>query len=509
MRAALQHPGRGRAARRAAGGRSWAVLGPMAELGDDAPRRARRGRPRSPPGWASRTCWRSATRPARSEHGAALEGSWDGEARWVPDVDAAIALLRAELRPGDVVLVKASRSAGLERVAAGASREDAGRTTGRRPERGRGRHRVKTILVAAIVSLMTSILVHARWSSCGSAAAASARRSAWTARRPTWSSAARPTMGGVAIVGSTVVGYAVAHVIRRDPRRRRPARPPGCWPLFLMVGLGVGRLPRRLHQDPAPAQPRPARPRQVRRPAARRAWCSPCWRCSSATGFGLTPASTHLSYVRDIAAIGARRRSASSSLAYLIISATSNAVNLTDGLDGLAAGAAAMVFGAFTLISFLQSRNQCLQPPGRRLLHRARPARPRDRRGVGDGRVLRVPVVERLARADLHGRHRLAGPRRADGRAGDPDPHRAAARRARRAVRRDHASRRSSRPAGSRSPEYAPARADVSSGWPRCTTTSSSPGGSRSRSSCGSGSWPGMAVAFGMGLFYADFIGNG
>ncbi|MDQ1733225.1 MAG: phospho-N-acetylmuramoyl-pentapeptide-transferase, partial [Pseudonocardiales bacterium] len=34
-------------------------------------------------------------------------------------------------------------------------------------------------------------------------------------------------------------------------------------------------------------------------------------------------------------------------------------VNLTDGLDGLAAGAAAMVFGAFTLISFLQFRNPC------------------------------------------------------------------------------------------------------------------------------------------------------
>jgi UDP-N-acetylmuramoyl-tripeptide--D-alanyl-D-alanine ligase len=35
----------------------------------------------------------------------------------VPDTDAAIAMLRAELRPGDVVLVKASRAASLERVA--------------------------------------------------------------------------------------------------------------------------------------------------------------------------------------------------------------------------------------------------------------------------------------------------------------------------------------------------------------------------------------------------------
>jgi UDP-N-acetylmuramoyl-tripeptide--D-alanyl-D-alanine ligase len=35
----------------------------------------------------------------------------------VPDADTAIELLRQQVRPGDVVLVKASRSVGLERVA--------------------------------------------------------------------------------------------------------------------------------------------------------------------------------------------------------------------------------------------------------------------------------------------------------------------------------------------------------------------------------------------------------
>ncbi len=50
--------------------------------------------------------------------GAVLEGSWGSESLHVEDVDAAVALLRAELAPGDVVLVKGSRSAGLERVAA-------------------------------------------------------------------------------------------------------------------------------------------------------------------------------------------------------------------------------------------------------------------------------------------------------------------------------------------------------------------------------------------------------
>lgn len=61
-------------------------------------------------------------------HGAVLEGAWgSGEATAdhgadrtavnVADGDAALALLRAELRPGDVVLVKASNVAGLGAVA--------------------------------------------------------------------------------------------------------------------------------------------------------------------------------------------------------------------------------------------------------------------------------------------------------------------------------------------------------------------------------------------------------
>jgi UDP-N-acetylmuramoyl-tripeptide--D-alanyl-D-alanine ligase len=49
--------------------------------------------------------------------GAYNEGSWGEESVHVSDAQAAIDLLRSELRPGDVVLVKASRSVGLESVA--------------------------------------------------------------------------------------------------------------------------------------------------------------------------------------------------------------------------------------------------------------------------------------------------------------------------------------------------------------------------------------------------------
>jgi UDP-N-acetylmuramoyl-tripeptide--D-alanyl-D-alanine ligase len=51
---------------------------------------------------------------ARHIHAAAgLEGSWDGESVFVPDLDAAYDLLREQLRAGDVVLVKSSKSARL------------------------------------------------------------------------------------------------------------------------------------------------------------------------------------------------------------------------------------------------------------------------------------------------------------------------------------------------------------------------------------------------------------
>ncbi|MFA9445445.1 phospho-N-acetylmuramoyl-pentapeptide-transferase [Egicoccus sp. AB-alg6-2] len=54
---------------------------------------------------------------------------------------------------------------------------------------------------------------------------------------------------------------------------------------------------------------------------------------------------------------------------FLLLAGASNAVNLTDGLDGLAAGSGALVFGAYTLIAFWQFRNPFAYPmlPGEAL----------------------------------------------------------------------------------------------------------------------------------------------
>jgi UDP-N-acetylmuramoyl-tripeptide--D-alanyl-D-alanine ligase len=98
------------------GRRSWAVLGAMAELGQQA-------------GAAYEETGRLAASlgidrlvvvgpQARTLHDAAVaDERWKGESVQVPDVRAAIDLVEAQLTPGDIVLVKASRAESLERVA--------------------------------------------------------------------------------------------------------------------------------------------------------------------------------------------------------------------------------------------------------------------------------------------------------------------------------------------------------------------------------------------------------
>lgn len=97
--------------------RTWAVLGEMRELGQDAPAE-------------HEAVGRMAVRLDVSHlvavgeggrminEGAVREGAAAGSA-WVPDIAAARELLREGLRPGDVVLVKASRGVGLERLVDG------------------------------------------------------------------------------------------------------------------------------------------------------------------------------------------------------------------------------------------------------------------------------------------------------------------------------------------------------------------------------------------------------
>jgi UDP-N-acetylmuramoyl-tripeptide--D-alanyl-D-alanine ligase len=97
MRAALEH-----LTERAQGRRTVAILGDMAELGEGSPElHAEVGR-------AARVDLLLAVGP--------LARHYDGT-RWVETVEEALPLLDELLRPGDAILVKASRAMGLERIA--------------------------------------------------------------------------------------------------------------------------------------------------------------------------------------------------------------------------------------------------------------------------------------------------------------------------------------------------------------------------------------------------------
>ena len=214
---------------------------------------------------------------------------------------------------------------------------------------------MKTILVAAMVSLIFSILftplvvAFFRRRGFGQEIRVDGPQSHLVKR-------GTPTMGGVAIIGSTILGYVAAHIASAVNGNGGP-NASGILLLMLMAGLGlVGFL-----DDFIKIRKQRSLGLRARAKFGGQLLVAVVFGVLALrfrNSLGLTPASTHISYVRDIAALGVGSVGFVI-IAYLIISATSNAVNLTDGLDGLAAGASAMVFGAFTLISFLQQRNEC------------------------------------------------------------------------------------------------------------------------------------------------------
>ncbi len=105
------------------GRRGFAVLGYMAELGDIAAEsHEEAGRQAARAGAAAVIAVGAGAAPVLD--GARATEGWPGEAIAVPDQQAAVAALRNRLRPGDVVLVKASKAAGLWQVADGLLAED-------------------------------------------------------------------------------------------------------------------------------------------------------------------------------------------------------------------------------------------------------------------------------------------------------------------------------------------------------------------------------------------------
>jgi len=160
-----------------------------------------------------------------------------------------------------------------------------------------------------------------------------------------------PTMGGTVIVLASLVGYVVGHVLTSDRMSIS-----GILVLGLMTGLGlVGFVDDfiKIYRQTSLGL----------RSGAKLAGQSVVGAIFAVEvlnhpdGFALTPADPSLSFLRDFGpTLGV--------LPFVLwivimIGATSNAVNLTDGLDGLATGAAILVLAAYVLIANWQLRNDC------------------------------------------------------------------------------------------------------------------------------------------------------
>ncbi len=163
-----------------------------------------------------------------------------------------------------------------------------------------------------------------------------------------------PTMGGAIIILATLIGYAVAHLLTLTGVTASAM-------LVLLVMVGLGTLG--FIDDYIKIRKQRSLGLNARTKFAGQALVAIAFGVLALqfeNHHSLTPASVNLSFVRDTAisltAVGFVI------WAYVMISGTSNAVNLTDGLDGLASGSAAMAFGAYVIIAFWQFGNGCALP---------------------------------------------------------------------------------------------------------------------------------------------------
>jgi phospho-N-acetylmuramoyl-pentapeptide-transferase len=167
-----------------------------------------------------------------------------------------------------------------------------------------------------------------------------------------------PTMGGVVIIGSTLVAVAVSALVAG----RVPSV--STWlVLFLMTGLGVvGFLDDFIKISRQRSLGLSARAKIIGQGLIGITFAVLALQFPNANF--RAPASTAVSFVRDtgidLAFAGATVGLVLFVLwANFLITAWSNAVNLTDGLDGLATGVSLIVFGAYTFVGIWQWNQRC------------------------------------------------------------------------------------------------------------------------------------------------------
>ncbi len=162
-----------------------------------------------------------------------------------------------------------------------------------------------------------------------------------------------PTMGGTVIVIASVFGYIIGNLFTGG----RPSVS-GVLVVLLMVGLGVvGFLDDFIKIYKQRSLGLRSGAKLAGQAVVGALFAALVVQQHFADGYDLTPADAHLSFLRDFGpSLGV---TAFMLWIVLLISGVSNAVNLTDGLDGLAAGCACLVLAAYVLIGIWQERNDC------------------------------------------------------------------------------------------------------------------------------------------------------
>jgi phospho-N-acetylmuramoyl-pentapeptide-transferase len=160
-----------------------------------------------------------------------------------------------------------------------------------------------------------------------------------------------PSMGGLAILGGLIIGYLLAHLlIWRLPSVS------GLLALFLTCGLGlVGIADDYLKIFKQRSTGVRARTKLIGQAAV--ALTFAVLSIQFADQYGRTPASQAVSLFRDTGIV--LPTAVFLIWIWFLVTGTTNAVNLTDGLDGLAAGASVMTFGAYTITSVWQQGQNC------------------------------------------------------------------------------------------------------------------------------------------------------
>jgi phospho-N-acetylmuramoyl-pentapeptide-transferase len=162
-----------------------------------------------------------------------------------------------------------------------------------------------------------------------------------------------PTMGGTVFIVAALIGYFVAHAVTATPPTVS-----GVLVLFLMTGLGmVGFVDDYIKVFKQRSLGLRSGAKMIGIIIIGVGFALLSLRFPN--GYDITPATPHLSFLRDFGpSIGPWLFVL---WALIMIAGTSNAVNLTDGLDGLAAGAVGTVLGAYVLIGNWQLRNSCTE----------------------------------------------------------------------------------------------------------------------------------------------------